>query len=97
MVRPPARRDVWLRVACRLDGTGRPPETGGVDDPYLVTPLDRSAPARAITWDPLVTLAAVAVVTRRIRLLTAALVLPPRDEAVVAKQAAVNNVLEHHT
>jgi alkanesulfonate monooxygenase SsuD/methylene tetrahydromethanopterin reductase-like flavin-dependent oxidoreductase (luciferase family) len=41
------------------------------------------------TWDPLATLAAVAPVTRRARLLTAALLLPTRDEALVAKQAAV--------
>lgn len=41
------------------------------------------------TWDPLATLAAVAAITRRARLLTAALLLPTRDEALVAKQAAV--------
>jgi alkanesulfonate monooxygenase SsuD/methylene tetrahydromethanopterin reductase-like flavin-dependent oxidoreductase (luciferase family) len=41
------------------------------------------------TWDPLAALAAVAAVTRRIRLVTAALLLPPRDEALVAKQALV--------
>ena len=41
------------------------------------------------TWDPIATLAAVASVTRRARLLTAALLLPTRDEALVAKQAAV--------
>lgn len=41
------------------------------------------------TWEPLATLAAVAPVTSRIRLVTAALLLPTRDEALVAKQAAV--------
>jgi alkanesulfonate monooxygenase SsuD/methylene tetrahydromethanopterin reductase-like flavin-dependent oxidoreductase (luciferase family) len=41
------------------------------------------------TWDPLATLAGVAVATSRIRLATTALLLPPRDEALVAKQAAV--------
>lgn len=41
------------------------------------------------TWEPLTTLAAVAAVTSRVRLATAALLLPTRDEALVAKQAAV--------
>lgn len=41
------------------------------------------------TWDPLAALASVAPVTRRARLLTGALILPLRDEALVAKQAAV--------
>jgi alkanesulfonate monooxygenase SsuD/methylene tetrahydromethanopterin reductase-like flavin-dependent oxidoreductase (luciferase family) len=41
------------------------------------------------TWEPLAALAVVAPVTRRIRLLTGALILPLRDEALVAKQAAV--------
>ena len=41
------------------------------------------------TWDPLATLAAVAAVTDRIRLFTGALLLPMRDEALVAKQATV--------
>jgi alkanesulfonate monooxygenase SsuD/methylene tetrahydromethanopterin reductase-like flavin-dependent oxidoreductase (luciferase family) len=41
------------------------------------------------TWDPLAALAVVAPVTRRARLLTGALILPLRDEALVAKQAAV--------
>jgi alkanesulfonate monooxygenase SsuD/methylene tetrahydromethanopterin reductase-like flavin-dependent oxidoreductase (luciferase family) len=40
-------------------------------------------------WDPLATLAGAAVATRRVRLLTASLLLPPRDEAIVAKQALV--------
>ena len=41
------------------------------------------------TWDPLAALAAVAAVTSRIRLVTGSLLLPPRDEALVAKQALV--------
>ena len=41
------------------------------------------------TWEPLVTLAAVAAVTERIRLATTAVILPTRDEALLVKQAAV--------
>jgi alkanesulfonate monooxygenase SsuD/methylene tetrahydromethanopterin reductase-like flavin-dependent oxidoreductase (luciferase family) len=41
------------------------------------------------TWDPLVTLAGVAGVTERARLATTILQLPPRNEVLVAKQAAV--------
>ncbi|MGH2831049.1 MAG: LLM class flavin-dependent oxidoreductase [Actinomycetota bacterium] len=41
------------------------------------------------SWDPLITLAAVAAVTERTRLLTSILQLPNRNEVVVAKQAAV--------
>jgi alkanesulfonate monooxygenase SsuD/methylene tetrahydromethanopterin reductase-like flavin-dependent oxidoreductase (luciferase family) len=41
------------------------------------------------TWDPLAALAVVAPVTSRIRLATGALLLPMRDEALVAKQANV--------
>ena len=40
-------------------------------------------------WDPLASLAAAAAVTQRIRLATAALPLPNRNEVLVAKQAAV--------
>jgi len=40
-------------------------------------------------WDPLVTLAGVAGVTERVGLATTILQLPPRNEALVAKQAAV--------
>jgi alkanesulfonate monooxygenase SsuD/methylene tetrahydromethanopterin reductase-like flavin-dependent oxidoreductase (luciferase family) len=39
-------------------------------------------------WDPLITLAAVAPVTTRVRLVTTVLLLPPRDAGLVAKQAA---------
>jgi alkanesulfonate monooxygenase SsuD/methylene tetrahydromethanopterin reductase-like flavin-dependent oxidoreductase (luciferase family) len=41
------------------------------------------------SWDPLVTLAAVAVVTERARLITGILQLPNRNPVLVAKQAAV--------
>jgi alkanesulfonate monooxygenase SsuD/methylene tetrahydromethanopterin reductase-like flavin-dependent oxidoreductase (luciferase family) len=41
------------------------------------------------SWDPLVTLAGVASVTERIGLATTVLVLPLRNEVLVAKQAAV--------
>jgi alkanesulfonate monooxygenase SsuD/methylene tetrahydromethanopterin reductase-like flavin-dependent oxidoreductase (luciferase family) len=41
------------------------------------------------SWDPLTTLAGVAGVTGRIRLATTILLLPPRSEVLVAKQAAV--------
>jgi alkanesulfonate monooxygenase SsuD/methylene tetrahydromethanopterin reductase-like flavin-dependent oxidoreductase (luciferase family) len=44
-------------------------------------------------WDPLTTLAAVAAVTSRARLATSILVLPPRNEVLIAKQAAVIDVL----
>ena len=41
------------------------------------------------SWDPLVTLAGVAGLTERIGLATTILQLPPRNEVLVAKQAAV--------
>jgi alkanesulfonate monooxygenase SsuD/methylene tetrahydromethanopterin reductase-like flavin-dependent oxidoreductase (luciferase family) len=41
------------------------------------------------SWDPLVSLAAAAAVTERIRLATTILQLPNRNEVLVAKQAAV--------
>jgi alkanesulfonate monooxygenase SsuD/methylene tetrahydromethanopterin reductase-like flavin-dependent oxidoreductase (luciferase family) len=41
------------------------------------------------SWDPLVTLAGVASVTERARLATSILLLPPRNEVLVAKHAAV--------
>ena len=41
------------------------------------------------SWDPLVTLAGVASVTERARLATSILLLPPRNEVLVAKQAGV--------
>src|SRR2546425_1988843 len=44
-------------------------------------------------WDPLVTLAAAAAVTERVRLATTILQLPNRNEVQVAEQAAVVDVL----
>ena len=41
------------------------------------------------SWEPLITLAGVAGVTERIGLATTILQLPPRNEVLVAKQAAV--------
>src|SRR5262249_61940052 len=41
------------------------------------------------SWDPLTTLAGVALVTERARLATSILLLPPRNEGLGAKQAAV--------
>jgi alkanesulfonate monooxygenase SsuD/methylene tetrahydromethanopterin reductase-like flavin-dependent oxidoreductase (luciferase family) len=41
------------------------------------------------TWEPLATLATLATATERIRLVTTAIILPTRDEALLAKQAAV--------
>src|SRR5436309_351038 len=40
------------------------------------------------SWDPLATLAGVAGVTEKVRLATTILQLPPRNEVLVAKQAA---------
>lgn len=45
------------------------------------------------TWDPLATLAAVAPVTKRARLITTTLLLPARDAGHVAKQAATIDVI----
>jgi alkanesulfonate monooxygenase SsuD/methylene tetrahydromethanopterin reductase-like flavin-dependent oxidoreductase (luciferase family) len=47
------------------------------------------------SWDPLVTIAGVASVTERARLATSILVLPPRNETLVAKQAAVVDQLSN--
>ena len=44
-------------------------------------------------WDPLITLAAAAAVTQRVRLMTTLLVAPVRDAALLAKQAASIDVL----
>jgi alkanesulfonate monooxygenase SsuD/methylene tetrahydromethanopterin reductase-like flavin-dependent oxidoreductase (luciferase family) len=41
------------------------------------------------SWEPLATLAGVATITERARLATTILQLPPRNEVLVAKQAAV--------
>jgi alkanesulfonate monooxygenase SsuD/methylene tetrahydromethanopterin reductase-like flavin-dependent oxidoreductase (luciferase family) len=53
---------------------------------YLLGTIDKP---NFDSWDPLVTLAGVAGVTERIRLATTILQLPPRNEVLVAKQAAV--------
>lgn len=45
------------------------------------------------SWDPLVALAAAGAVTERTRLVAGALLLPPREEAAVALQAAVVDVI----
>ena len=45
------------------------------------------------TWDPLVTLAAAATVTKQARLITTTLLLPAREAGHVAKQAATIDVL----
>lgn len=45
------------------------------------------------TWDPLVTLAAAAAVTSRVRLITTTLLLPAREAGNVAKQAATIDVI----
>lgn len=47
------------------------------------------------TWDPLATLAAIAPLTRRARLVTTVLILPPRGAALVAKQAATVDVISN--
>jgi alkanesulfonate monooxygenase SsuD/methylene tetrahydromethanopterin reductase-like flavin-dependent oxidoreductase (luciferase family) len=67
----------WARLA----------EDAGFD---LVSTIDKP---NYDSWDPLVTLAGVAGVTERIRLATTILQLPPRNEVLVAKQAAVVDVL----
>ena len=53
---------------------------------HLVSTIDKP---NYDSWDPLVTLAGVAGVTERIGLATTILQLPPRNEVLVAKQAAV--------
>ena len=53
---------------------------------YLLATIDKP---NYDSWDPLATLAGVAGVTERARLATTILQLPPRNEVLVAKQAAV--------
>jgi alkanesulfonate monooxygenase SsuD/methylene tetrahydromethanopterin reductase-like flavin-dependent oxidoreductase (luciferase family) len=74
---------------------GAPPDRGMVldwatlaDDSGFVTLSVHDRPNHW-TWEPLTALAAAAVVTDRIRLMTTALLLPTRPENLVAKQAAV--------
>ncbi|MDR3079969.1 MAG: LLM class flavin-dependent oxidoreductase [Streptomyces sp.] len=82
-------------------GIGLPGYLGDAIEPRAVLDWARVADAAGFhgvaahdrpahdTWDPMATLAAVAGVTERVRLATTALLLPPRDEVLVAKQAAV--------
>lgn len=82
-------------------GIGLPTYLGNVIEPQTVLDWARRADEagfaavavhdrpHADTWDPLATLAAVAAVTERVRLATAVVLLPTRDEALLVKQAAV--------
>lgn len=85
--------------------TGLPTYLGDPIDPQLVLDWARVADEAGFaavaahdkpnhrTWDPLTTLAAVAPLTTTVRLATAVLVLPPRQEVLVGKQAAVIDVI----
>jgi len=80
---------------------GLPTHLGAPPDPGLVLQWARLADEAGFsslavhdrpnhwTWEPLAALAAVASITQRARLMTSALLLPPRPEGLVAKQAAV--------
>ena len=68
--------------ALMLDWARRSDEAGF----HLLSTIDKP---NYDSWDPLVTLAGVAGVTERIGLATTILLLPPRNEVLVAKQAAV--------
>jgi alkanesulfonate monooxygenase SsuD/methylene tetrahydromethanopterin reductase-like flavin-dependent oxidoreductase (luciferase family) len=80
-------------------GIGLPGYLGTAVEPGLVLDWARGADAAGFhavsahdrpahdSWDPLITLAAAATVTTRVRLVTTALILPARDEGLVAKQA----------
>jgi alkanesulfonate monooxygenase SsuD/methylene tetrahydromethanopterin reductase-like flavin-dependent oxidoreductase (luciferase family) len=82
-------------------GIGLPTWTGNLIDPqallgWATRAEDAGFHAVAVhdkpnhdTYDPLAMLAAVAAITSRVRLVTAAVLLPPRDEALTAKQALV--------
>jgi alkanesulfonate monooxygenase SsuD/methylene tetrahydromethanopterin reductase-like flavin-dependent oxidoreductase (luciferase family) len=86
-------------------GVGLPAYLGGVVSPRSSVDWARLADEAGFhavaahdrpnhdTWEPLVTLAAVAPVTERVRLATTVVLLPPRDEVLVAKQAAVVDLL----
>jgi alkanesulfonate monooxygenase SsuD/methylene tetrahydromethanopterin reductase-like flavin-dependent oxidoreductase (luciferase family) len=81
-------------------GIGLPGYLGTAVDPPLVLEWARGADEAEFaavsahdrpdhdTWDPLITLAAVAPITSRVRLVTTALILPPRDAGLVAMQSA---------
>jgi alkanesulfonate monooxygenase SsuD/methylene tetrahydromethanopterin reductase-like flavin-dependent oxidoreductase (luciferase family) len=82
-------------------GIGLPTYLGNLVEPADVLDWARRAEAAGFaalavhdrpasdTWEPLVTLAALATATERVRLVTTAIILPTRDEALLAKQAAV--------
>lgn len=81
-------------------GIGLPGYLGTAVEPSLVLDWARGADTAGFAavsahdrpdhdaWDPLVTLAAVAPITTRVRLATTVLILPARDAGLVAKQAA---------
>jgi alkanesulfonate monooxygenase SsuD/methylene tetrahydromethanopterin reductase-like flavin-dependent oxidoreductase (luciferase family) len=82
-------------------GIGLPTYLGNLIEPRAVLEWARRTEAsgfaaigvhdrpHADTWDPMVTLAAVAVATEGIRLASTVVLLPTRDEALLVKQAAV--------
>lgn len=82
-------------------GIGLPTHLGAPPDARLVLDWARLADEAGFaaltvhdrphhwTWEPLASLAAAAAVTHRARLMTTAMLLPPRPVELVAKQAAV--------
>lgn len=82
-------------------GIGLPSFQGNAIEPATVLEFARRAEAAGFdavavhdrpnheTWDPLMTLAAVAPITNRVRLATTAILLPTRDETLLVKQAAL--------
>lgn len=82
-------------------GIGLPTYLGAPPDPRLVMNWARLGDEAGFasltfhdrphhwTWEPLASLAAAAAVTQRARLMTTAMLLPPRPVELVAKQAAV--------
>ncbi|MEO6350906.1 MAG: LLM class flavin-dependent oxidoreductase [Candidatus Limnocylindrales bacterium] len=86
-------------------GVGLPAYLGTAVEPPLVLEWARRADDAGFaavaahdrpdhdSWDPLITLAAVAPLTRRVRLVTTVLILPPRDAGLVAMQAAAIDAL----
>ena len=74
--------------ALMLDWARRSDEAGF----HLLSTIDKP---NYDSWDPLVTLAGVAGVTERIGLATTILLLPPRNEVLVAKHAAVVDQLSN--
>lgn len=86
-------------------GVGLPGYLGTLVDPQFVLDWARRADEAGFaalaahdrpdhdTWDPLTTLAAVAPLTKRARLITTTLLLPAREAGHVAKQAATIDVI----